>query len=276
MKPGFSFQICKFYIKMFINHSWFSSWFNLSTSCNRSPRNPNSLCIANQLCNPAAPSKQNLITNGLDWKLSPGTGSRNYALRENGYCGCHQSKSRTLCTGSRTTCTPCSLRRFWPPRTGESWNTSLTRWCRMSVLTLIVNKVNIIPMTIGIKMKLRVVTCSRQQSWSGLVWTSWYWMGGCNRSIHLLFNLGDCFLNLKLNSHIGSCLFPTIFLHQKSKHLEFFSVLGVLSGMAGFLEIRAANGSYIWYRDRITHARRQRSFSMDSGRRRKGREASSV
>lgn len=46
--------------------------------------------------------------------------------------------------------------------------------------------------------------------------------------------------------------------------------------MAGFLEIRAANGSYIWYRDRITHARRQRSFSIDSGRRRKGREASSV
>lgn len=30
-------------------------------------------------------------------------------------------------------------------------------------------RVNIIPMTIGIKMKLRVVTCSRQQSWSGLV-----------------------------------------------------------------------------------------------------------
>lgn len=27
----------------------------------------------------------------------------------------------------------------------------------------------IIPMTIGIKMKLRVVTCRRQQSWSGLV-----------------------------------------------------------------------------------------------------------
>ena len=46
--------------------------------------------------------------------------------------------------------------------------------------------------------------------------------------------------------------------------------------MAGFLEIRAANGSYIWYRDRITHARRQCSFSIDSGRRRKGREASSV
>ena len=85
-----------------------------------------------------------------------------------------------------------------------------------------------------------------------------------------------CFLNLKLNSHIGSCLFPTIFLHQKSKHLEFFNVLGVLSGMAGFLEIRAANGSYIWYRDQITHARRPCSFSIDSGRRRKGREASSV
>lgn len=29
-----------------------------------------------------------------------------------------------------------------------------------------------------------------------------------------------CFLNLKLNSHIGSCLFPTIFLHQKSKHCK--------------------------------------------------------
>lgn len=76
MRPGFSFQICKFYIKMFINHSWFSSWFNLSTSCNRSPRNPNSLCITNQLHNPAAPSKRNLITNGLDWKLSRGMASR--------------------------------------------------------------------------------------------------------------------------------------------------------------------------------------------------------
>ena len=63
-----------------------------------------------------------------------------------------------------------------------------------------------------------------------------------------------CFLNLKLNSHIGSCLFPTIFLHQKSKHLEFFNILEVLFGMAGFLEIRAADGSYMWSRDRITHA----------------------
>lgn len=243
---------------------------------NRSPRNLKSMCITNQIYNPVTPPNWNLITNGLDSGLPQGMDRSNYALRENGYCGCHQSKSRTLCTGSRMTCTPCSLRSFRPPWTGESWNTSLTRWCRMSVLTLIVNRVNIIPMTIGIKMKLRVVTCRRQQSWSGLVWTSSYWMGGCNPPIHLLFNLGDCFLNLKLNSHIGSCLFPTIFLHQKSKHLEFFNVLGVLSGMAGFLEIRAANGSYIWYRDRITQARRQRSFSIDSGRRRKGREASSV
>lgn len=219
----------------------------------------------------------NRIPNRVFWlRAASGAGSSDYALRENGYWGCHQSKSRTLCTGSRMTCTPCSLRSFRPPWTGESWNTNLTRWCRMSVLTLIVNRVNIIPMTIGIKMKLRVVTCRRQQSWSGLVWTSSYWIGGCNPTTHLFFNLGDCFLNLKLNSHIGSCLFPTIFLHQKSKHLEFFNVLGVLSGMAGFLEIRAANGSYMWYRDRITQARRQRSFSIDSGRRRKDREASSV
>ena len=89
-------------------------------------------------------------------------------------------------------------------------------------------RVNIIPMTIGIKMKLRVVTCSRQQSWSGLLWTSWYWMGGCSPSMHLLFNLGDCFLNLKLNSHIGSCLFPTIFLHQKSKHCKKIKITFLL------------------------------------------------
>ena len=144
----------------------------------------------------------------------------------------------------------------------------------MSVLTLIVNRANIIPLTIRIKMKLRVLICSRQQSWSGLLWTSSYWMGGYSPPIHLLFNLGGYFLNL--NSHIGSCLFPTIFLHQKSKHLEFFNVLEVLSGMAGFLEIRTADGSYILYRDRITHAWRQCSFSVDSGRRCKGREASSV
>lgn len=58
--------------------------------------------------------------------------------------------------------------------------------------------------------------------------------------------------------------------------MEFLKVLGVLSGMAGFLETRAAKGSYMWYKDRITRARRQRSFSMDSGRRRSGRAASSV
>lgn len=78
----------------------------------------------------------------MDWPssgLPSVTGSSIYALRENGYWGCHQSKSRMLCTGSRMTCTPCSLRSFRPPWTGESWNTSLTRWCRMSVLTLIVN-----------------------------------------------------------------------------------------------------------------------------------------
>lgn len=123
--------------------------------------------------------------------------------------------------------------------------------------TLIVNRVNIIPMTIRIKMKVKVLLCSRQRSWSGLLWTSSYWMGGYSPPIHLLFNLGDYFLNLNLNSHIGSYLFPTIFLHQKSKHLEFFNVLEVLSGMAGFLEIRTANGLYISYRDRITHAWRQ-------------------
>lgn len=91
---------------------------------------------------------------------------------------------------------------------------------------------------------------------------------------HLLLNLGDCFLNLKLNSHIASCLFPSSFLHQKSRHLEFFKVLGVLSGIAGFLETRDAKGSYMWYSDRMTHARRQCSFSMDSGRKRRGRYAS--
>lgn len=32
--------------------------------------------------------------------------------------------------------------------------------------------------------------------------------------------LHTCFLNLKLNSHIGSCLFPTIFRYQKSKHYK--------------------------------------------------------
>lgn len=56
--------------------------------------------------------------------------------------------------------------------------------------------------------------------------------------------------------------------------LEFFKVLGVLSGIAGFLETRDAKGSYMWYSDRMTHARRQCSFSMDSGRRRRGRYAS--
>lgn len=56
--------------------------------------------------------------------------------------------------------------------------------------------------------------------------------------------------------------------------LEFFKVLGVLSGMAGFLERRAAKGSYMWNRERMTQARRQCSFSMDSGRRRSGRYAS--
>lgn len=56
--------------------------------------------------------------------------------------------------------------------------------------------------------------------------------------------------------------------------LEFFKVLGVLSGIAGFLETRDAKGSYMWYSDRMTHARRQCSFSMDSGRKRRGRYAS--
>lgn len=62
----------------------------------------------------------------------------------------------------------------------------------------------------------------------------------------------------------------------QSKHLEFFSVLGVLSRMTGILEIGAANGSYIWYRDEITHAWRQHSFYTDSGHSCKGREASNV
>lgn len=94
---------------------------------NRSPRNLKSMCITNQIYNPATPPNWNLITNGLDSGLPQGMDRSNYALRENGYCGCHQSKSRTLCTGSRMTCTPCSLRSFRPPWTGESWNTSLTR-----------------------------------------------------------------------------------------------------------------------------------------------------
>ena len=37
-----------------------------------------------------------------------------------------------------------------------------------------------------------------------------------------------CFLNLKLNSHIGSCLFPTIFLHQKSKHCKKIKITFLL------------------------------------------------
>lgn len=52
-------------------------------------------------------------------------------------------------------------------------------------------KVNVIPMTIGTNMKLKVVICSRQQSWSGFVWTSSYWMGGWRPLQHLLLNLGD-------------------------------------------------------------------------------------
>lgn len=32
------------------------------------------------------------------------------------------------------------------------------------------------------------------------------------------FGFHTCFLNLKLNSHIASCLFPSSFLHQKSRH----------------------------------------------------------
>lgn len=60
-------------------------------------------------------------------------------LAEVGYCGCHQSTRRTLCTGSSSTCTPCSARSVFPWRTGESWKTRRTRWCLISVLTLIVN-----------------------------------------------------------------------------------------------------------------------------------------
>lgn len=35
---------------------------------------------------------------------------------------------------------------------------------------------------------------------------------------HDSFGFHTCFLNLKLNSHIASCLFPSSFLHQKSRH----------------------------------------------------------
>lgn len=87
-------------------------------------------------------------------------------------------------------------------------------------LTLIVNRVNSIPDNWN-KDEIEGKTCSRQQSWSGCYEHLGTGMGGCSPSMHLLFNLGDCFLYLKLNSHIGSWLFPTIFLHQKSKHLEF-------------------------------------------------------
>ena len=45
------------------------------------------------------------------------------------------------------------------------------------------------------------------------------------------------FLYLTLNSHVGSCLFPAIFLKQKSKNLEFFNVLGMLSGLPRFLKV---------------------------------------
>lgn len=124
---------------MFRNHSCFSSIQPFSFP-SQEPQEPKSTCIANQIYNPAAPSTLDWLPVGWPSSGPPsGTGSSDYALRENGYWGCHQSKSRTLCTGSKMTCTPCSLRSFRPPRTGESWNTSLTRWCRMSVLTLIVN-----------------------------------------------------------------------------------------------------------------------------------------
>lgn len=56
-----------------------------------------------------------------------------------GYWGCHQSMRRTLWTGSSTTCTPCSPLSFFPRIIGESWNSNRTRWCLMSVLTLMVN-----------------------------------------------------------------------------------------------------------------------------------------
>lgn len=48
-----------------------------------------------------------------------------------------------------------------------------------------------------------------------------------------------CFLNLKLNSHIGSCLFPTIFLHQKSKHCKKIKItfLFAITAMALMLRV---------------------------------------
>lgn len=67
------------------------------------------------------------------------------------------------------------------------------------------------------------------------------------------FNLAEYFLNL--NSHLGSYLFPTIFLYQEVGiwRVFFFHVLGIISGMAEFLGTEATHGSCIWSRDLVTH-----------------------
>lgn len=99
-------------------------------------------------------------------------------------------------------------------------------------------RVNIIPMTIGIKMKLRVVTCRRQQSWSGLVWTSSYWMGGCNPPRHLLFNLGD-WRELRITLNGFEEMLMALRLHQlgsngSTKRWDPFFVISSLYIHIGF------------------------------------------
>ena len=60
-------------------------------------------------------------------------------------------KTWMLCSGSKMTFTLCSLHIFWPLCAGVSGNTRLTWWWCMSMLMLIANRVNIIPITIVIR-----------------------------------------------------------------------------------------------------------------------------
>lgn len=163
---------------MFINQSCSSSWFNTSPSSKGSPRNLKSMCTTNQIYNPAAPSKlesdyhwTRLRAAPKGWKAVTMVSERMATedpTKESNAVHWVQDDWPTLFTVQF----PITMNR--KTLEYQSW------WCWLALPTLIVNRVNIILMAIGIKMKLRMVTCSGQQSWSGLVRTCSCWKGGCN------------------------------------------------------------------------------------------------